>query len=471
MFNKRFRPTEPFGTAKKRAAVRISALMMSQRVTCPALIGLLTISFSFVSAQQPTSEPTSIQPLVLDPDSAAALAIANSVQLAIDAQNILQAEAQLRKVLAIDNLRLDLAASLVRRGPAPSLPEGMESFYVKTLHTETLTASKILWSWGQLEAQRELARAGVESARIATQVTRLAAAKIAREAVLLLAYDERMLDVERGMVGSLAEHQRVTDRRYREGLIAFFEVAQAEAQVARAQSRVADRLAAIERDRVVLRRVLGLDQLTPIAVSVNKMPQQPELDLKGCIEYALDHRPEMLQAQAAVRLQEAALRVAQTSLRPTVSVSAQVQEQTATFISRPISYQIVVALQKPILDGGAQRAKVKESIAQVEAARRRIELVAQTVAAEVAEKYVSISKQKERIAAAEMSERSAREQLRIARLRFEEDVGLGVEVIDAQSALTTAETERATAELELHLAIVGLRSAMGMLDLQEAPEE
>jgi outer membrane protein TolC len=417
-------------------------------------------------AQEPPPPP---QPLVLDPNGAAALALKNSPQLQIDAQSVVQAEAQLRQVLAIDNVQLNLSASLVRRGPQPSLPPGFESFYIKTLHTEALTAGKILWTWGKLEAQRDLARAGIETARAVPGVTRLALAKLAREALIDLVYDERLLDVDHETLASLMEHQRVTEKRYREGLIAFFEVAQAEAQVARAQSLIADRRSLIERDRVALRRVLGVDQTTPLEVSVNNMPEPPTTDLKGSIDYALENRPEMKQAQTALRLQEASVRMAQTSLRPSVSVSAQVQDQTAGFGSRPITYQVVIALQKPILDGGAQKAEVKGARAGVEAARQRVGLVAQAVGAEVADKYVQIDRLKERIAAAEMAERSAREQLRIARLRFEEDVGLGAEVIDAQAAVASAQTDRAQGELELNLVLVGLRAAMGMLDLQEAP--
>ena len=422
-------------------------------------------------AQEPGPEAAPPGPLVLDPDAAATLAIENSPGLRIDAQSVVQAEAQLRQVLAIDNLQMGLTGSLVRRGPTPQLPEGFESFYVKTIHTETLTASKILWTWGQLESQRELARLGIETAQTAASVTRLALAKLARIALLNLAYDERLLDVDYETVASLTEHQRVTDKRYREGLIAFYEVAQAEAQVAHAQSDVADRLSGIERDRVALRMVLNVDQTTPLSVSVNNMPEQPDMDLKGCIEQALDDRPEMRQAQAAVRLQEAAIRVAQTSLRPTVVVSAELQDQSASFASNPLSYQVVVALQKPILDGGTQKAEVQGARAEAEAARLRLEQVAQAVAAEVADAYVQIEKLHERMASAEMAERAAREQLRIARLRFEEDLGLGYEVIDAQAAVAKAQTDRATAELDLRVAVVGLRAAMGMLDLQEAPEE
>ena len=441
-----------------------------QQLVLPAVAVPLIAWCGFAVAQEeaPTPPP---QPLVLDPNGAAALALKNSPQLQIDAQSVVQAEAQLRQVLAIDNVQVNLSAGLVRRGPQPSLPPGFESFYIKTLHTETLTASKILWTWGQLESQRDLARAGIETARATPAVTRLALAKLAREALIKLVYDQRLLDVDQETLASLMEHQRVTEKRYREGLIAFFEVAQAEAQVASAQSRIADRLSLIERDRVALRRVLSVDQMTALEVSVNNMPEQPATGLKESIEYALENRPEMKQAQTALRLQEASIRVAETSLRPTVSVSAQLQDQTASFTSKPITYQIVIALQKPILDGGARKAEAKGARAGLEAARQRVELVAQAVGAEVADKYVQIDKLKERIASAEMAERAAREQLRIARLRFEEDVGLGFEVIDAQAAVASAQTDRAEAELDLNLVLVGLRAAMGMLDLQEAPAQ
>lgn len=426
---------------------------------------------SSVAVGQDTLPPPVPEPLVLDPDAAAALALENSPELRLDAQSVAQAEAKLRQVLAIDNLQMGLTAAVVRRGPAPDLPEGFESFYISTIHTETLTASKILWTWGQLESQQAMARLGIEAAQTAAGVSRLALTKLARTALLLVVYDERLLDVDRETVASLMEHHRVADKRYREGLIAFYEVAQAEAQVATAESEVADRLALIDRDRVALRRVVNVEQTRPVTVSVNNMPEQPELDLKGCIEHALANRPEMRQAEAAVRLQEAAIRVAQTSLRPTVTVSADVQDQTPSFGSSPLTYQIVVALQKPILDGGAQKAQVDEARAGVEAGRLRVEQVAQAIAAEVADAYVQIEQLHARLAAAEMSERAAREQLRIARLRFEEDLGLGVEVIDAQAAVARGQTDRATGELDLNLAIVSLRAAMGMTDLQEAAEE
>jgi outer membrane protein TolC len=350
------------------------------------------------------------------------------------------------------------------------LPPEFSSFYVATIHTEALTASKILWTWGKLEAQRELAQLGVNAARQQSAVTRLALGKLARESLLALIHTERLLDVDLETLATLMEHQRVTDKRYREGLIAFFEVAQAEAEVAEAQSLAAERRALIERQRVGLRRVLGVEQTVPVQASENGLPEAPALSLQECIEHALEHRPEMAQARAAVRLQEAVVRVARMSLQPSVVVTGQVQEQSASFATTPITYQVVVAFEKPIFDGGARKAEVSGARARLESARLQLEQVAQLVAAEVADGYVQIDQLSERITAAESGTRSAREQLRIARLRFEEDVGTGFEVLNAQGAVAASRTTRANAQLDLHIALSGLLSAMGMQDLQEGPE-
>ncbi len=410
-------------------------------------------------------------PLVLDPDSAAALAARNSTQLQIDAQTLIQAEAQLRQAAAIDNPRLDLSAALVRRGPQPDLPEGFESFYIKTIHTESLTASKLLWDWGKTRALRDIAREGVDVARGSADVTRRALALLARETVLMLAHDEHLLDVDYQMLGSLTEHQRVAEKRYREGLVAFFEVAQAESHVEAAQTGVADRLAGIDQWRVALRQVLSIDQTTRIEVNVGREPEKPDMTLQEAITYALEERPEMKQARAALRLQEASLRLARNSLNPTVSVQAQVTDQTASFASRPITYQIALAFEQPLYDGGTKKAEVRQAIAKAEAARLQIEQLSEIIAAEVATQYVQLDELPQRITSAEASLRAAFEQLRIARLRFEEDMGLGYEVIDAQAAVTEAQIARANARLDLQLAITRLRAAMGMDQVREATQE
>ena len=450
-------------------------LLRLTRKLLTALVPAAIIGIGFLPlaalAQGEAGDSDVPQTVVLGPNSAAALAVENSLGLEIDAQTVAEAEFALKQTLALDSVKVTLSGSLVRIGPEPSLPPGFESFYIKTIHTETLTATKPVWSWGRSRAQRQFARSGIEAAKAGPAVTRLAISKLARLSLLRLVFQERMLDIDYHTLAGLMEHQRVTDKRYREGLIAFFEIAQADARVADQEKFIAERKSMIVRESVTLRQLVRLPQTTPIDVSVKDLPARPVAELGEAIQAAIDQRPEMARARMAVRLQEASERVATTSLRPSINVRAQVQDQTAGFTSSPITYSVAIAFEKQIFDGGAKKQAVREARAGIEKARLRMEQTAEVIAAEVATAYLQIDHELARIDAAMVQERAALEQLRIARLRYEADIGLGREVIDAQSEVSRAQTDRALAELDLYSAIVQLRSAMGMLDLQEAPVE
>jgi outer membrane protein len=428
-----------------------------------ALVGLCA-----QAQEEATSPPPRPATLVVDPDSAAALAIKNSIDLKIDAASVKEAEARLHQVDTLDNPRVDLSLSVVQQGPAPKLPPEFSKFFVSVIHTEAVSVTQPIWLGGAFEAQHSLAVRGIRVARSQADITRLAIAKLARDQVLKLGLDERLVGVNYETLAGLMEHERVTDKRYREGLVAFFEVAQAQAQVAAQERVIAEKQQDVEKDRALLRRTLGVDQATPVAISVGRFPERPTGTLQELISYAVDHRPEMLTAQRAVELAEAGIRVARASLRPSVVVQAQVQDQTATLVSQPVTYQVVLAFQQPLFDGHLAKAAVREQRARVEQARLMLESTARDVAEQVAEQYLLLDLYQKRIATAEVEERAALEQLRIARLRYVEDLGLGEEVITAQAAVARAQTSRANAESDLQTAILRLRAAMGMADLQEA---
>jgi outer membrane protein TolC len=198
------------------------------------------------------------------------------------------------------------------------------------------------------------------------------------------------------------------------------------------------------------------------------VPERPPGALEELITQALEQRPEMRLARTHVQLAEAGLRVAKRSLYPTVAVTGQVTDQTASLISTAVGYQIVLGFQMPVWDGGLKNGQVREQLAKAQEAREGLEAAAEQIAYEVAYQYLQLDPLQKRIPVAEVEERAALEQLRIARLRFAENLGLGEEVITAQAAVARAQTARANAEIDLQTAICRLRAAMGLTDLQEA---
>lgn len=116
-----------------------------------------------------------------------------------------------------------------------------------------------------------------------------------------------------------------------------------------------------------------------------------------------------------------------------------------------------------IYDGGvasaqASQAELSEAIAVSELSNQQDQ-----IRLEVQTAYLTLQSETNRIAAAEVGVNSAREGLRLARLRFQGGVGTQLEVLEAQSNLTNAESTLAQAITAYNQAIVELeRSISGL---------
>ncbi|MGD9498731.1 MAG: TolC family protein, partial [Armatimonadota bacterium] len=112
-----------------------------------------------------------------------------------------------------------------------------------------------------------------------------------------------------------------------------------------------------------------------------------------------------------------------------------------------------------------QRGKVESAQAQLNAARLRVEQVKEQTALAVVQQFLAVQEARETITTAEQGLVEARERRRMAQLRYREGLGTGIEVIDADTALSAAEASLVNAEYDLQLAVTRLRSAMGVVEL------
>jgi len=83
------------------------------------------------------------------------------------------------------------------------------------------------------------------------------------------------------------------------------------------------------------------------------------------------------------------------------------------------------------------------------------------ISKEVRDAYIAIANADERISVTEKAIESARETMRVERLKYETGAGTTTDVIDAQSALLRAETDYYQALFGRELALASLKRAIG----------
>ncbi len=415
--------------------------------------------------------PALAGPLKLTPDAAAQLAVERSTQRAINEQQVIAARGKLSEVEAMTRLHVEGSASYTRSGPASSfeLPEemggGTIDFAPTSMHTESIQLTLPVYTGGRLKAATYAAKAGIAAAEHGGAATVVQTAIAARQAVFGVLRLQQLVVVAEQRVTAVAEHRRIAQVMLEAGTAPKFEVVQAETELARARGDAIHARTAVGQQTAVLRQLLLAPQDLEVTVAEGVPPTPPEGDRHALIATALQERPEIRVLEATARAREGLVRLARASYDPSAAVVGMVNNQSATVAQASLNWSVTASLTVPIYAGGEKEAKIVQAEADLRTARLNLEAAEQQIALQVTQAQLGVDDGREALAVAEQGESEARERLRIAQVRFANGVGLGVEVLDAQTALAAAQTQVVNARYDLQVATAALRAALGLADL------
>jgi outer membrane protein TolC len=174
-------------------------------------------------------------------------------------------------------------------------------------------------------------------------------------------------------------------------------------------------------------------------------------------------RPEVLQAQAVVRQNEAQIQFERRARLPQLSLSGSyiLTPDTSGFAAEDHMWQVGAGVTLDVFDAGLTRSRVREAEGARDTAVANLEQARHSVALDV-RTALSVLRQAQlnrQTTAANVQQ--AQEALRIAQVRYRAGVSTSVEVTDAQVALTQAQTNQVNAEYDYLDAETALARALG----------
>jgi len=255
---------------------------------------------------------------------------------------------------------------------------------------------------------------------------------------------------------------RVTQAQVAVGTSPQFNLLQAETQLASALQTLAQQKAAAVQAQYTLAIVLNLPQSTIVTPTTPLGLPNPPQDLNALVQMALRQRPELQQARANIAGAQAAIDLARAGLRPNITVSGGPFIQTNNLSSSPpVDWTGTIALTLTIFDGGLTKSKVQAAQVQLQQAQVSEQQTEQSVESQVRTSYLNLQQSAEQLAAAEAGLVSAREQLRIANVRFQAGVGTQLEVVTAIQNLASADSSVIAAAYNYNLALAQIDQAVG----------
>jgi outer membrane protein TolC len=182
-------------------------------------------------------------------------------------------------------------------------------------------------------------------------------------------------------------------------------------------------------------------------------------------ELAYASRPELRSFEAQRRAQDQTIAAARRGHLPDLLFDANHRYSGTSFdregpLLRP-SWQIQTSLVFPIFDGLRTTNRVEETLRNYYVIRNQEEEQRQQVALEVERAYLTLVELRDRIKANEAAANAAKENLDLATGRYQVGVGSIIEVTDAQTLYTEAQTTYIRSLYDYKIADALLTRAIG----------
>lgn len=388
-------------------------------------------------------------------------ALAGSPDLAIAAERVRQAEAQVQVAGASLFPSLSVGAGSSRRVTdtegAPSRRSDSSSL--------TFSASYELDLWGRNAAGVRAADASFRATAFDRDAARLTLiAGVATSYFEILSLRGRLAIARENL--AIAERvQSLVEVRARNGAASQLDVERQQAQV------LSQRAALLPLEQ------LERQTLAALAVLVGRVPGGFEVkaaslaDLRipavnpGLPAEMLVRRPDLAAAEAQVASANGNVAAARAALLPSIELTGSAGLSSAallSFLSGPQSaVSLALSLLQPIFDGGRLRGQVAISESRerelVESYRKAI----LSAFADVEQALVAVSRSAQREALQAQVQESARNALRLAEIRYREGADDLLTVLEAQRTLFQAQDQLASVRLDRLAGAVALYKALG----------
>ncbi len=306
---------------------------------------------------------------------------------------------------------------------------------------------------------------------------------------------EHQVDVAQSALQNAQTQETIAQQQFQGGVGQRIDYLRAQTQVATAQQNLLAAKNSLQNEQNAFNDLLGRPLNAPVeavdaagvstglAVEVNANDMSsvdagtgtlyvpalsPTVSLDNGLQIAQQTRPELLADEVIKQADEKQIQIARTALYPKLSLSAVGDYYPVTDFQAPRhSLGIFSAtLTIPLYDGGLTRDRVKEARATAQSAALLLGSDKTDVELAVRQAYTNLITAAQDISAANSALQEAVAARRLAQIRYANGVGLYLEVTDAESALTQAETQQVNAVYDYLTARAQYDNAIGKPNLQ-----
>jgi outer membrane protein TolC len=322
-----------------------------------------------------------------------------------------------------------------------------------------------LYNFGKREGLVESARDSLAATRYGYTVTANNIVLAVKQAYYGVLQANALLTVNEDTVKDRQETLRQTQGFYEVGTRPKSDLTQAEANLYIAQANLIAARNGVDVAWATLRNAMGVDDYprVPLAEELALTPFPMSLDEAKKAAFA--GRPELLQFDALLKAQDQLIAVARRNHLPDFLLTS-TYGRTGSSSDGPVlplqqSWQVQLSLNIPIFNGFQTTYEVQQALFNYESTREQQRQERQLVALQVEQNYLNLIAARDVVRANEAAVKAAKENLELHEARYQVGYAPIVEVTDAQTTYTTAQTNYVNSLIAYKLSQAQLTNAIG----------
>jgi outer membrane protein len=348
---------------------------------------------------------------------------------------------------------LDPHLSHVNTGSRTSIAgEVFSSVGAERTYTLEIAVNQVIFSGGRVPGQISSASFQRDSSYYSFRNAIDQVVATVRQQFYLVLLDRALIGVQEESVRLLQSQLQDQQNRFEAGTVPRFNVLQAQVALSNQLPQLITARNNYTISQLQLAKTLGLDfdprrGDRPPLEAVGELVYLPrEMPVTQAIALAKENRPFIKQQKALVLSNNSQVGVARSGYFPQINATAGEE-----FRSSPLTDNIRAARSGYIFgatgtwaiwDWGATYGRVKQARAILEESKATLDDDVRQVELEVQQAFANILQGRELIKATEKSVEQAAEALRLATARLDAGAGTQLEVLDARTQLTTAQSNR-----------------------------
>lgn len=284
---------------------------------------------------------------------------------------------------------------------------------------------------------------------------------------------QKLLTIAQDAVTQLTAHEKVAENFYQVGMTPLNDLLKAQVELANAKQDLIvaqNNLEFSESDfNIILRR--------PVNESVKVQDiltyESFEKDIAYCLDEAETNRMEQKAVELEVEIAKKALKLSKKNYYPSINLQGSYYKlgtdwnmQENEWMNDPDSWNVAAVASWDIWEWGKSYYGSKEKLSRLSQVQHKKTQISDNIKLEVKHAYLKTIESEKNIATVEKAVTQAKENLRISRERYKEQMDTSTDVLDAQTLLSKTMTNYYNSLYDFKISKAALQKAMGLVVLK-----